>query len=280
MRHRARDIGSRSELALSHLGVGRGRFFRRESTRALPLLILHLRHQWDRLLAIPELHEETATGERDRQIALTEPPYQVEGLPRRPRAGELKGIRRHAPLHRRPYLRRGAEEAVRRHQTPDPLMGTAEVVGLDEKTHPSLAVLEVREDRPREQLLPQGLPEALDLPQRLRVVRAALDVADALTAKLLLEVGVPAPSRVLPALVGEDLPRRPVIRDPPRERLQDERASLVMGDHERHQVPRVVVHEGGHVHPLVTPQQEGEDVALPELVRLRPLEAPLRLHLR
>jgi hypothetical protein len=84
IRQRALEIGSRSELAVSHLGVGRGRFFRRESTRAL--LILHLRHQRDRLLAIPELHEEAATGERDRKIALPEPAHQVEGLPRRARA--------------------------------------------------------------------------------------------------------------------------------------------------------------------------------------------------
>ena len=159
-------------------------------------------------------------------------------------------------------------------------MGTAEVVGLDVKTHPPLTVLEVREDRARQELLPQGLPETLDLPQRLRVVRTALDVMDPLPPQLLLEIGLPPPRRVLPALVGQDLPRRPVIRDGPRERLQDERAPLVMRDHQRHEVSRAIVHEGGHVHALVATEQEGEDVRLPELVRLRTLEATLRLHLR
>jgi hypothetical protein len=41
----------------------------------------------------------------------------------------------------------------------------------------------------------------------------------------------------------------------------------------RHQVPRVVVHETDDVHALVTPQLEGEDVALPQLVGLCPFEA-------
>jgi hypothetical protein len=39
----------------------------------------------------------------------------------------------------------------------------------------------------------------------------------------------------------------------------------------------VVVHEADQVEPFVTPQQEREEVRLPQLVRLRPLEPPLRL---
>jgi hypothetical protein len=42
----------------------------------------------------------------------------------------------------------------------------------------------------------------------------------------------------------------------------------------RHDVARVVVHEADEVEPLVLAQQKREDVALPELVGLRPLEAP------
>ncbi len=49
-----------------------------------------------------------------------------------------------------------------------------------------------------------------------------------------------------------------------------------MRHHQRHQVARVVVHEGGDVEPLVTPQQEGEDVRLPQLIRLGALKAVLR----
>jgi hypothetical protein len=39
----------------------------------------------------------------------------------------------------------------------------------------------------------------------------------------------------------------------------------------------VVVHERSEVEPLVASQQEGEDVRLPELVRLGPLEPPFRV---
>ena len=118
------------------------------------MLILHLRQERDRLLAIPQLHKKTAAGERDTQIALTETADQVEGLARRPRTAQLQRVLRYPPLHRRPHLGRRTEEAVRGHQAPNALMGTAEVIGLDEESDPPLAVLEVRKDGPRQELLP------------------------------------------------------------------------------------------------------------------------------
>src|SRR5205814_5929976 len=108
-----------------------------------------------------------------------------------------------------------------------PLMRAAEVVGLDEEADPPLAVLEVREDRPREKLLPQRLPEALDLAQRLRMVRPALDVPDALAAQLFLEIRVTAPGHVLAPLVRQHLPRSAVLRDPTSQRFQHQRRALV-----------------------------------------------------
>jgi hypothetical protein len=154
-------------------------------------------------------------------------------------------------------------------------MGPAEVVGLDEERHTALAVLKVRKDRPREKFLPQRLPKTLDLPQGLRMVRPALDVTDALTMKLGLEIGVSAPGNVLAPLIRQHLSRSAVLRNPPRQRLQDQRRSLVMRHYQRHKVPRVVVHEGGHVKTLMPAQEKREDVRLPELVRLRSLESVL-----
>jgi hypothetical protein len=154
-------------------------------------------------------------------------------------------------------------------------MGSAEVVGLDEERDAALAILEVRKDRPREKLFPQRLPESLDLSQGLRMVRPALDVTDALTMKLRLEIGVTAPRDVLAPLVRQHLSRSAVLRNPPRQRLQDQRRPLVMRHHQRHEVPRVVVHESGHVKTLMPPQEKREDVRLPELVRLRSLESVL-----
>jgi hypothetical protein len=154
-------------------------------------------------------------------------------------------------------------------------MRPPEVVGLHEERHPPLAVLEVGKHRTREEFVPQRLPKALDLAQRLRMVGPALDVLDALALELPLEVRPPAPGHILAALVRQDLARRTVFGDPARQGFQNQRRALVVRHHQGHHVARVVVHEGRHVQPLVPTQQEGEDVRLPELIRLRALEALL-----
>lgn len=151
-------------------------------------------------------------------------------------------------------------------------MWTLEVVRLHEQRDAPLTVGEVREDSAREKLVPHRLPEPLDLPARLRMVRTGLHVPDPVAAQLLLEVGLATPCGVLPALIGEDLARRAVVRDCLRERFHHERAPLVMRHHERYEKARVVVHERGDVDPLVLAQQEREQVRLPELVWLGALE--------
>ena len=45
--------------------------------------------------------------------------------------------------------------------------------------------------------------------------------------------------------------------------------------HQAHQVARVVIQKRRHVHPLMAPQQEGEQIRLPQLVGLGALKAPL-----
>lgn len=152
-------------------------------------------------------------------------------------------------------------------------MRALEVVVLHEQPDPPLTIIEVREHRPGSELLPQRLPKPLDLPAGLRMVRPALDVPDSIPLELLLEVRAPAPRRVLPALVGQDLLRRTVVRNAARQCLHHQSALLVMRHHQAHHIPRVVIQERRHVHPLVLAQQEREQVRLPQLVRLGPLEA-------
>jgi hypothetical protein len=258
----------------SHLGLGRDRLLRRPP-RAARSLILLLPLQRNRLFHLTHLHQESTTHERYRQVPVAQSPHQVKGLPRRPLMGQGQGVLRHRSLDRLPHLRRRAEESVRRHQAPDPLMRAAKVVCLHEEANPPLAVVEVGKHRPRQKLLPQRLPEALDLAERLRMVRPALDVLDSLSPQLFFEFGLPTPRRVLPPLVRQHLPRRPVIRYRPRQRFHHQRRFLVVRHHERDQVARVVVHEGRHVDPLVASQQKRENVRLPELIRLRSLETRL-----
>lgn len=239
-------------------------------------MVLLLR-QPDGLFLVPHLHPQPVGPRRDREVPVPQPAHQVERLLQRLLLREPQRVRLHAPLHRRPHLRRAAEEAVRRHQAREPLVRPLEVVPVDEEPEPPRAVREVGEHRPRQELLPQRLPEPLDLPQGLRVLRPALQVSDPLPPQLLLERRRPAPGRVLPPLVGQDLPRRPVGRHGPVERLQHQRRPLMVRQRVPHHEPRVVVQERRQVQPLVPPQQEREQVRLPQLVRQGPLEAPLRL---
>jgi len=151
---------------------------------------------------------------------------------------------------------------------------TLEVVRVDEEHQPPLTVGKVSKDRPRQKLVPQRFPESLDFPERLRVLRPALDVSNALAPKLLLEFRAPPPCRVLPALVRQDFLRVAVGRDAAPERLHHQARPLMMRHRVRHHEARMVVHEADHVEPLVTAQEKREDVRLPELIRLRSLEAP------
>jgi hypothetical protein len=135
-----------------------------------------------------------------------------------------------------------------------------EVVAFDEKPKSPLAIGEVCEDRAAEKLVPQCLPEALDLAERLRMLWPALDVPDPILPKPLLEERLAAPRRVLSPLVGQDLLRHTESCDPSLECLQDQRALLVVRQDEAHEEARVVVHEGRQIKPLVASQQKCEDV--------------------
>ena len=131
---------------------------------------------------------------------------------------------------------------------------------LNEEHHTTLAVLEVGKHRAREKLLPHRLPEALDLAAGLRMMRAALHVRDAVPAQLRLELRRAAPGGVLPTLIGQDLTRRAVVGNATVQRLQHQRASLVMRHRKAHEVARVIIQERRDVHPLVTAQQERKDI--------------------
>ena len=181
------------------------------------------------------------------------------------------------PLHGVAHLRRCPEESVRGHQPRQRLMRPVEVVVVDEERKPTLAIGVVGEHRAREKLVPQCLPEALDLPQRLRMLRPALHVPDSVAAQQLLEGRLAAPRRVLPALVGQHLLRRAVPRQRALDRLEHQLRALMVRERVPDQIARVVVHEADQIQPLVTAQQKCEQVRLPHLIRGCSLESPRRL---
>ncbi|HSD20763.1 MAG TPA: hypothetical protein VLC54_12035, partial [Anaeromyxobacter sp.] len=247
-----------------HFGSGRARRLlvrgTFDSLRRFGSLIVVLLRKSDRLLLRAHLHPQPVRARCDREIAVAEPAHQVERLLRRLLLREPQRVRLHAPLDRGAHLRRAAEEAVRRHQAAERLVRALEVVAVDEQRETPRTVGEVREHGSRQELLPERLPEPLDLPERLRVLRPALHVSDSLAAELAFELRRASPRGVLAALVGEDLPRGPVGGDPAVERLEHERRALVVRQRVADEEARVVVHERGQIEPLVTPQQEREDV--------------------
>ena len=228
-------------------------------------------------LFIPPLHAQAALVCRDAQLPIAQLPHQVKRLHRRLPPRQLQRVRLHLLRHRFTHVLRRPEIPVGRQQVFDSLVRPLEVVSVDEEAQPPLAILVVRKHRPREKLLPQRLPEALHLPERLRMLRPALHVTDPVAPQLLLEFRRPAPGRVLPPLIRQHLARHPILRNSLLQRFHHQRRLLLPRQRPPDDESRVVVHEDRQIDALMPAQQKREDVRLPELVRLGPLEAPLRL---
>jgi hypothetical protein len=234
-----------------------------------------LRWQLDGLgFLVSQLHLQPIARGSDGHVAISQPAHEVKRFARGLLEREAQRVRSHRLLDGIAHLWRRAEESVRGHEPGKPLVRPPEVIGLHEELEATFAVGEVGKDGAREEFVPQRLPEALHFAQRHWVLRSALDVADAVLAQQLLEGRRAAPCRVLAPVVREHLPRRSVRGHGPLERLDGDAALLVVRKHVRDDEARVVVHEGRHVDALMASQQEGEDVRLPELVRLCALEAP------
>jgi hypothetical protein len=175
------------------------------------ILIVVLLRERDPRVLISHPHVERRTTRTDGEDAIAELAGQIERLSDRLGLRQAQCVLSHLRLNARAHLGRGTEVPIRRRQALKPLMCALEVVVLDKKCNAPLAVLEVGEHRAAEQLLPQGLPEPLDLPAGLRMMRPALHMGDAVALQLRFELGRSAPGGVLPALIGQDLPWRAVI---------------------------------------------------------------------
>lgn len=232
------------------------------------------------LRRLADLDAERSIGGGNAEVLVAEATDQIEGLLRRFLLREPQRVLLHLRFDRGPHVSRSAKEAVRGHGAVDALMRPLEIVVLHEQRDALLAILEVCEHRLAQELLPQRLPEPLDLPERLRMLRSTLAVADAASTEKLLELGLAAPGGILPALVGQDLARLAVLGDATLQSLDHQARLLVVRHRPRHQVARVVVHECDDVHAVIATQLEREQVGLPELIWLRALEPPGRLRPR
>ncbi len=150
-------------------------------------------------------------------------------------------------------------------------MRTLVVVVFDPKADPLAGRFEALELSPGQELLPDGLPEALDFSERHGVMRTGLEVSDARLFEFGLEAAGAAPGGVLAAVVGEHLFGRVVLAHGDAENLQDVLGGLAAEDIGADQVAGVIVHEANQI-GIATAQTEGEDVGLPHLVGSGPLE--------
>jgi hypothetical protein len=231
----------------------------------------------NRLSRIADLYAKRTAGGGNTEVLVAEATDEVKGFLWLFLLRETERVRLDLRLDRGADMRRRAKETVRRHESLDGLARPLEVVVLDEKLDPPKTIREVGEHRPSQKFVPQRLPEALDLAQRLRMLRSALGVPDTTPLQQLLELRLAAPRHVLPALICQHLLGLAVLGDATFECVDDQARLVVMRHPPGHEVARVVVHEADDVHDLMTAQLELEDVALPELVRLGALEAPHRM---
>jgi len=223
-----------------------------------------------RLLAIDE-HLHAALLRPDHYRLLAHPPHHVERALGFPAERELEDVLLDALLDHLPERLRDAEEAVGRAEPFQRLVGPAMVVVLYPEPHALAGRLEALELGAPQELLPDGFPEALDLPQGHGVVGPALQVVDVILLELGLEAGRAPPARELPALVGEQLFGHAVLRHRPAVDLEDVLRRLAAEDLEPHHVAGVVIEKADEVGVLPA-ELEGEDVGLPELVGGRALE--------
>ena len=126
-------------------------------------------------------------------------------------------------------------------------------------------VLEAVELRPRKVFLKDSLPEPLDFPERLGMVRLGLDVLHLVLRKLCLELGLAPPVRVLAAVVGEHFLRHSVLSAGLPIDFKHMLGGLGGIQAKAYNISTVVIHKADQVH-LLSSHAEAHDVRLPHLV--------------
>jgi hypothetical protein len=94
-------------------------------------------------LFVAQAHPQPRTLGGDREILISQPPHEVEGLLRRLLLSLAQRVGLDVLLDRRPHLRRRPEITVGRHEAPESLVRSLKVVTLDEESEPPLAIGEV-----------------------------------------------------------------------------------------------------------------------------------------
>ena len=193
--------------------------------------------------------------------------------------GQFFHVRRHVLLDRGLHLLLDLEEPIRGAEPFEALVRPAVVVVFHPVGKAFLRFIERLEPASRKELVLQRLPEAFDLPQRLRMMGLRTDVVDVILGQFLLELRLSAPGGVLPPVVGKKLRRNPVFPGRAPVHFQHVLRALATVQPDPGDIPGMIINKPDDVGRFVV-ECEDRDVALPERVRLGVFVPPVfeRLH--
>ena len=212
------------------------------------------------------------------------PPDHVEGGLRFAAQRQLEEVFLNALFNGVAQLGLDFEEAIRRAETFNALMRPLVVVVFDPEFDPLTGGVKAVELGAGQEVLPDRGPEALDLAEGHRMLRAGLEVRHVILFEFGLEAADATPGGILATVVGEHLLGRLKLADCHPVNLNHcggcGTAEQIRADDES----RVIVHKGDEV-GVTSAQPEGEDIRLPHLIGCGPLEetragevAPLGWH--
>jgi hypothetical protein len=145
---------------------------------------------------------------------------------------------------------------------------------VQEQTDPPLRIAQVQEDGALDALTPQRAPEAFDLAQGLRPPRRRHHLLDAALLQLLRERALATPGHILAAVVRQNLLGRAVRGQRRPQHLQHQGRRLAGVQAVADDEAAVVVQKSHEVDPPILPfEDKREQISLPQLIGLGPLEA-------
>jgi hypothetical protein len=222
---------------------------------------------------IPQLHLDVIPFASYPYIRLSELTEKIEGRLRLLAQGKPQGVFP-APLPRRLFdVLRQPIEPVGRAPAPDPLVRSLVIV-IGYPVGDTLAGIgKGGKEGFGYELLPDRLPEPLDLPECHGMTWCTADMADALPLEHLLKPCLPPPGSKLPPVVRQDLSGGSPLADGSLDHLKHCFSRLLPEQPMPHDIAGVIVddaHQVDRIHPF---ELIGEDIDLPQGVGQCLLEA-------
>ena len=207
-------------------------------------------------------HLELAGFHLHHERLFAHPAHHVERRLRLSPQGQFLDVVLNTLLNDLPERLLNDKEPIRRTHALQTLMGPLVVVVFHPQPDALPRLLEGGELRTAQELLPDRLPEPLDLAQCHRVMRLAADVVDVVLLEFHLEPRLASPRGILPPVVGEHFLGHAVFGHGAAIEFQHVLAGLAAEQLQPDQIARVVIHEANQIR-LLAAEPDGANVALP-----------------